>query len=248
MYKSCNIIMLPIDVSERYNCTEGLIVKCIKSWTPIGGLPREIDKLLISKNWSKGVLDCYEAQHIYITSDEEIKDGDYCYNRELKVFFKYFKSERLHHIDNNFNDGKLVKIIATTNTLLDIVKYTEGGNIINGGHPCLLPHPSQQFIQYYIEEYNKGNVITKVNVEYEQPFPENESIFDCLKVNPDNTINIKPIKDNWNNIDLTEFFKKLVVRGCFRDTESKSGRNYNIALQTFAEEFGLDYESEVDKL
>jgi len=57
---------------------------------------------------------------------------------------------------------------------------------------------------------------------------------------------IKVGKDSWDSIDLTEFFKKLVVRGCFRGVESKSGRNYDIAVQTFAEEFGLDYESELE--
>ena len=77
MYKKVNVVMLPTNVSKRCNCTEGLIVKCIKSWTPIGEAPIEINKLFISKNWSKGVLYYYEAQHLYITSDEEIKKGDW---------------------------------------------------------------------------------------------------------------------------------------------------------------------------
>lgn len=35
-YIECDVVMLPTDVSNRYNCTQDLIVKCIKSWTPIG--------------------------------------------------------------------------------------------------------------------------------------------------------------------------------------------------------------------
>ena len=61
------------------------------------------------------------------------------------------------------------KIIATTDTSLnyiehdDTVPYPKGVQI-------RLPQPSQQFITKYIEDYNKGNVITDVLVEYEQDY------------------------------------------------------------------------------
>ena len=66
-----------------------------------------------------------------------------------------------------------------------------------------LPQPSQQFIQKYIEEYNRGNIITDVLVEYE--LISNEEYFlntinpdddvpyfdENLKINPkDNSLNI----------------------------------------------------------
>ena len=78
-----------------------------------------------------------------------------------------------------------------------------------------LPQPSQQFIQKYIEEYNRGNIITDVLVEYElisneeyflntiNP-DENVPYFDeNLKINSkDNTITIKKVKDNWNREEV----------------------------------------------
>lgn len=72
-----------------------------------------------------------------------------------------------------------------------------------------LPQPSKQFIEKYIEEYNKGNVITDVLVEYE--LISNEEYFgntvnpdddvpyfdEKLKINPkDNSLNICFI-DKW---------------------------------------------------
>jgi hypothetical protein len=49
-------------------------------------------------------------------------------------------------------------------------------------------------------------------------------------------------------IQLTEMFKLMVVRGCFRGTESKQGRNYETAKQALKEKFGIDYETKVDEL
>jgi len=46
---------------------------------------------------------------------------------------------------------------------------------------------------------------------------------------------------------LVEMFKLLTVRGCFRGVESKEGRNYEVAKNTFKQVFDIDYEEEVDK-
>lgn len=85
-----------------------------------------------------------------------------------------------------------------------------------------LPQPSQQFIQKYIEEYNRGNVITDVLIEYE--LISNEEYFgntvnpdddvpyfdEKLKINPkDNTIIIKIAKDSWSREEVIEFGNKV---------------------------------------
>ena len=110
------------------------------------------------------------------------------------------------------------KIIATTDISL-VKEYN-------------LPQPSQQFIQKYIEEYNKGNIITDVLVEYEDIIynPEKDreyqsndriNIEDCdkqtrLKINPkDNTITIKIVKDNWNREEVIELCKQAFIDGTY---------------------------------
>ena len=84
------------------------------------------------------------------------------------------------------------------------------------------PTPSQQFITKYIEEYNKGNIIADVLVEYKRVFetvakgmighPEDDISWwnEKLKINPkDNTITIKKLKDSWNREEHAADVKRL---------------------------------------
>ena len=73
-----------------------------------------------------------------------------------------------------------------------------------------LPQPSQQFIQKYIEEYNKDNIITDVLVEYEYLLNDNTVIpYWNLKVNPkDNTITIRKVKENYTKEEVIKLLEK----------------------------------------
>ena len=88
------------------------------------------------------------------------------------------------------------KIIATTDISL-VKEYN-------------LPQPSQQFIQKYIEEYNKGNIITDVLVEYEYLLDDRAVLpYWNLKVNTkDNTITIKKLKETYNKEELCQILEK----------------------------------------
>ena len=101
-------------------------------------------------------------QHLYIISDDEIKENDYCLNLETNTVFKMHK----HGLPTS-NRNK--KIIATTDTsLINRKQMTFMDEATEWTYD--LPQPSQQFIEKFIEEYNKGNVITNVLVEYEQDY------------------------------------------------------------------------------
>ena len=197
--RQCQVVMLPVNVSKRYNCTEGLIVKCIKSWTPIGETPKEINKLSVSKNWSTGVLDHYEPQHLYFTSDEEIKEGDWILDTRTGRI-----AQNINTCIKKFNDA-IKKIIASTDTSLG------------------LPQPSTAFIEKYISECNKGNIIERVMVEYlkihvgwepdysfeDEGIEGSKETYQFIpKVSKDNTITISKVKDNWNRNEVIEFTER----------------------------------------
>jgi hypothetical protein len=170
-------------------------------------------------------------QHLYFLSDEEIKEGDWCYipfsNEVLKVGKGAYEVS-LKTLEENKNAKK---IIATTDSSLvhpnccvakeDITKMNEGCRERNR---CLLPQPSQDFIKVFVEEYNKGNVIEWVDVEYEeiyQTYFENDKFHKNptklqLKVNSKNEITIRKIKDSWNRDEVIELIKKF-------DTDSEIG-------------------------
>ena len=152
------------------------------------------------------------AQHLYITSDEEINEGDWCYNSKRKSIElgKYMIGT------NEFIFCK--KIIATTDTSLKVIKLS---NLGENWKDISLPKPSQEFIQYFIEEYNKGNIITDVLVEYEevyQPYFENKEFHRNatkyqLKINSKNTITIHKQKDSWSREEAIELCKKAFIAG-----------------------------------
>lgn len=139
---------------------------------------------------------------LFITSDEEPKDGDWCYHPELSqeytIINNGIQTKGLHPAKGVFqwrdttNEWykKARKIIATTDTSLKTHKFDKG---VFKDLEYSLPKPSTQFIEQWIEEYNKDNIITDVKVEYEE-FMTDVIIGKTkieLKVNPDNTINIK---------------------------------------------------------
>ena len=184
LYIKCGVVMLSTE-SESY------IYKNrygIPQFRQVSGLTR-IDS--IAKN-----------QHLYITSDEEIKKDDWYYNPI---------TDSIHKADLILRELNPIfkKIIATTDTSLKIHKFDKG---VFKDLTYSLPQLPQQFIQQYIEEYNKGNVITKVEVEYD--FADHDlALFRdeiTLKVNHDNTINIKPIKDSWSREDIIKLKNKLI--------------------------------------
>lgn len=108
------------------------------------------------------------VQHLYIISDDEIKEDDWCINICDNIV-EQCKTTEYHNPPciNNTVRGYHKKIIATTDISLILLGEF---NTTNGkvGYPQYkLPQPSQQFIEKYIESYNKGEVITDVLVEYE---------------------------------------------------------------------------------
>ena len=197
--RKCQVILLPTDEKAVF---EGQLV--------IGAG----DFLFTSRE--SDYIGSLIAQHLYILSDNLIKEGDWVYNEEHSFIGQVIESNKLiiepsesiysfgfktgetkerryrvHQLQcDGFKNQSLVnkskKIITTTDKSLNLSQL------------------SPQFIQKYIEEYNKGNIITEVMVEYEE-YPVNsygmsdgEPDIDIrLKVDKDNCITITKVKDSW---------------------------------------------------
>ena len=139
-------------------------------------------------------------QHLYILSDEEIKEGDWVIPNDKNYAnrpWKYSPAPCPMPYWGCADNCK--KIIATTDK-------SPG-----------LPSPSPEFVQAYIKSYNAGNPITEVMVEYEDDIryeqnynkagfaigvPHNKNYGIKLKANKDNCIIITRVKDNWNKEEL----------------------------------------------
>ena len=171
--------------------------------------------------------------HLYITSDEEIKEGDWYIDDCNKIRQSVTSDKEYWEVRKDYK-----KIIATTDTSLKI-KY-DGTSLITDNWDKSLPQPSQQFIEKYIEEFNKGNQITEYLAEVEKKwinskgeignnfnsvalYEESIKEFDAmlihqLKLDSQNQITIRKQKDNWSRKEVEELCRKayLVGRGSGR--------------------------------
>lgn len=156
------------------------------------------------------------GKELFITSEEEIKEGDLCLidnNVGQSKGYQVLQCKKID-IDNgwyyfkDFKTGRCKKIIATT----DFSLGHWNGEVIIGNFKSL-PRPSDDFIKAFVEKQGK---IDKVLVEVicnklsQCNCTDNYS---CLgtkfKVAPDNTITIKPIQE-----EKAFWSRKEVIKLC----------------------------------
>lgn len=148
----------------------------------------------------------FEAEHLYFTSDEKCKNGDYFI--DLLNTVRQFNDKT----EQSINDKKIV--ITTDTSLYRLEDCPVRGGCSNVKY--LLPQPTKEFIDLYISEYNKGNIVTEVEVEYNNI---NDCYGECgicdssckpiykLLTNSDNTVNISLIKDSFSREEVVEKLK-----------------------------------------
>ena len=109
-------------------------------------------------------LEINKKNNLYIISNDEIKERDWCimlddFGNIFSNPQQYLGKKANHHL----NKG-LRKIIATTdNLLID----SDNWRLIKNKFIKSLPNLPKEFIEHYIECYNKGEIITDILVEYE---------------------------------------------------------------------------------
>lgn len=133
------------------------------------------------------------------------------------------------------------EILASTDTSLRTQVFRKDGTPTSN-YDFVLPQPSQSFIENFVEQYNLGNIITDVMVEYilnNEDFDDIiEKVWDDdykLKINvKDNTINIKSITSD------SEVIGEKIVEYC---KQYEGTNKYNDVLEAI--EFG--YQLSIDK-
>lgn len=177
MFERCKVVMLPTNKKSNIylelNNPEGMLI---------------INNLI--SLYDRERFKDYFPQHLYILSDEEIKEGDcWAINKN---------NDTLYFLDSMGVYDSWLKVIASTDPSLN------------------LPIPSQSFIEEYTSEYTKGNKIEEVLVEFEayDGYPPVSFMPDTLKVNPkDNTITIKRVKDSWTRDEVTNLCENAYDSG-----------------------------------
>ena len=171
--------------------------------------------LSLAQGNHKGTENTIIPQHLYIVSNEEIKEGDW-YIDDTNTIRQSITSDKDYWAVRQ--DYK--KIITTTNTFL----YA----LITQDKPFdELPQPSDSFIKKYIEEYNKGNIITNVLVEYRKAIYEDwiktaEPVKDSVKVDSNNCITIKKVEPELYTREEVE----ILITNAFKAGYERSHSGY----------------------
>jgi hypothetical protein len=195
MYKKCKIVMLPTNKKS----------KLVLSFKEKSFNQLVEPKLSLIQEEANYQFSNIQSQHLYIISDEEIKEGDWRLDiRDGNVYKSNKADSELY--DNTFRK----KIIATTDFTLEIDHpFDDKGDL-----DFPLPGFSQSCIEYFVKQYNKGNIITEVDVKYgytinksEGPFNRSREYF--LKIDDDNNIIIKPIKESWDKDEVYNMANKV---------------------------------------
>ena len=189
-------------------------------------------KQLIFLEDSKGIVKTKNKNgHLYVLSNDEIKLFDWVYNNKENIVEQITsKTQLIFVLEENKENQTFKKIIATTDKSLEISNNLDYNQLLPNRKDFrfYLPQPSQQFIQKYIEEYNKGNIITDVLIEYElisneEYFgntvnPDNDVPYfdEKLKINPkDNTITIKKVKDSYTREEVENLIYSAMKDRCY---------------------------------
>lgn len=201
MFKNAQVVMLPTNEKAMLHLSKG-------------------NKLTCNHCNPKGDID-WQSQHLYIVLNDIIKDKDWYLNSNNQLF-----QCGVHASEEVCKGTGCMKVIATTDTEISIKRGQHNigeisRKIMIPTETVILPNPSNSFIKKYVEEYNKGNIITNIMVEYEDKGEEGwegddytgEPIWRerlVLKVNPkDNTITIKKVKDSWNKDEVYELLRSF---------------------------------------
>jgi len=168
MQKKHKVVMLPTKGGKSVDCPMILTTDKVE----LRGLGVGMS-FWNNKSWT--------GQHLYILSDEEIKEGDWFVSGNGKLWQYNSSNQTVPDLGSK-------KVIASTD------KSIHGGDNPNVKISQHMPELSEGFIKKYIERYNAGNPLTEVMVEYdfnptmgELQGLSNENIYK-LKVRPNNTI------------------------------------------------------------
>lgn len=160
----------------------------------------------------------FTPQHLYICSNEEIGVGDWVITqgghlrqctdkRPLRDKWVCLGASNL------VLTSHCLRVIATTDSSLD--------NIWGEGKFTEIP---QNFIDNYISEYNKRNIITSVMVEYKDLCKYNGEHYPCdcrvLKLNG-NEIVIHNSKNSWTREEVEVLIDKAISDHCRLSTSEQ---------------------------
>jgi len=239
MKKTFKVVMLPTNQKVNFAC--GLqpngVLKYCSSLSDLGiGKP----------------------QHLYIISDEEIKECDWFIGETgiVKRANKIGKNNAQIHTSDGYAyfKHKSKKIIATTDKSLGITDY----RVSPVPNFCDMPRLHESFIQAFVKAYNEGKPITEVDLEVNEstkynidelrerhlnglPHTYNKPL---IKTRPDNTVIIHRSK-KYTEQELIEILTEF---GCYLGKKKTDSESYLRTYKDVMRSAVIDWGKETGKI
>jgi len=154
----------------------------------------------------RGLQMGHKPQHLYITTDEEIKEGEYglisgMVGGKLGIYPKKFEK-------GDKQEAYLGKIVATTNPELNKGKMSSFSRNFVAGIASI----PQSFIQSYIKRYNEDNSIKEVLLKIlEEEFNDPTNKYSELNLTSDGCIVIHPVEERtYTRAEAREMANKAI--------------------------------------
>lgn len=168
------------------------------------------------------LLDGVYCKHLYITTGDEIKDGDWFIHDgyiENDPRTGYELKQASNNFEINYYKHNCQKIIATTDPKITADFSTPGTTFV------------PQIPQAFIEGYCRKGGIDEVEVEYENGYINNKPVSNgMLKVNSNNEIAINPAKTSWTREEVEDLTRDSYNAGyqtCYCH-ESNNGEDISL--------------------
>ena len=211
------------EIDGRYYQEVEVVILATKNDSNIYLKPQDSKLVMVieprAKQYAKSLN--FPKQHLYIVSNETIKESDWYIWLDNSQICR--AETDIMIINQHLKNGHIKKIIATTN---EYIGYTDI-RVSPVKNFCIYPQPSDSFIKKYIEEYNKGNIITNVLVEYRKATYEDwiktaEPVKDSVKVDSNNCITIKKIEPKLYTREQVE----ILITNAFKAGYKRSHSGY----------------------
>ena len=201
-----------------------------KDKSHIGFLDNGKSRILYYQKEALAFREGWYPQHLYFTTDEEIKEGDWFINTNFQKIYQA-NSENSKNIIEFGPHPEIRKIIASTDPKLT-VKYDNGVRDFGWETKSIsykkLAQPSQAFIKAYCEQGG----IEYVDVEYELIWEEtgwNKQSKHKLKVDSHNTITTHRIVEKmYSRENLENLMMQSYIYGQSDKTDSFHKRESTI--------------------
>ncbi len=186
--------------------------------------PKDHDDLIYYRKDIKSELSKnIKPQHLYIVSDNEIKEGDYAYDPDNKEIFKVKGSA-------DYNCIGCKKIEATANDSLQI----EAKDGIGGTTSWFLPQIPQSFIKEFAESNGtiKEAEVDLEEYQYSKDFEHRINNLLRIKTTPNNEIIIHPSKPKtYTREEVIDKIKSALLNASDLTTTYPDGTTNDILME-----------------